>query len=82
MIIVDIFVPVLNKSYDFSINEKMPIALLTEEISEMVAQKEGCINIKHPESFVICNLSTKSILNSAHTLEEYGVENGSRLALI
>ena len=82
MITVDIYVPVVNKEYDFSINEKLPISLLVEEISEMIAQKEGCLTIDNPENFVLCKADTRTIMDASKTVEAYAVGNGSKLILV
>ncbi len=82
MITVDIYVPVINKVYDFSINEKLPISVLVEEISEMISQKEGCLTVKKPEGFVLCKAETKEIMNSALSVEAYGIGNGNKLILV
>jgi hypothetical protein len=82
MITVDIYVPIMNEVYDFSINEKLPISLLVEEISEMIAQKEGCLTVENPESFILCRADTKSIMDCEKTVEMYGVGNGSKLILV
>lgn len=82
MIIVDVFVPVVNKEYDFSINEKSQISLVIEELSEMIAQKEGFLTVKHPENFILCNAETKGIMDIKLTLESYGIGNGGRLIMI
>ena len=82
MITVDIYVPVVNKEYDFSINEKLPISLLVEEISEIIAQKEGCLTIEKPEAFLLCKADTKAIMDSSKTVEAYAVGNGSKLILV
>lgn len=82
MIIVDVFVPVVNKEYDFSINEKSAISLVIEEISEMIAQKEGFLTVRHPENFILCNAETNGIMDTKMTLESYGIGNGGRLILV
>lgn len=82
MIIVDVYVPVVNKNYDFSVNEKSKISFVIEEISEIIAQKEGCSTIKNPDSFILCNMGSQSILNPEKTLDAYGVGNGVRLMLV
>ena len=82
MIIVDIYVPVVNKVYDFSINEKLPVSVIVEELSEVIAQKEGCMTIEHPENFVLCHADTKSIMNADLTVESYGIGNGAKLILV
>ncbi|MDD6729106.1 MAG: glutamyl-tRNA amidotransferase [Eubacteriales bacterium] len=82
MVIVDVYVPVVNKNYDFSVNEKSKISFVIEEISEIIAQKEGCSTIKNPESFILCNAANNSILDPEKTLEAYGLGNGIRLMLV
>ena len=82
MIIVDIYVPVLNKEYDFSINEKLLVSLLLEEVSEMIAQKESCLTIEKPEGFVLCRADTKAIMDVNRTVEAYGIGNGGKLILV
>ena len=42
MILVDIKVPGVEQTYDFSLDENAPIALVMEEIVEMIGQKEHC----------------------------------------
>lgn len=81
MIIADVYVPVVNKNYDFSINEKTAIAMVLEEISEMIAQKEGCNTVVNPDGFILCNGDKETILNPEHTLEQYGIGNGAHLIL-
>lgn len=82
MIIVDVYVPVVNKNYDFSINEKSKISFVIEEISEIIAQKEGCSTIKNPESFLLCNSSDHTIFNPEKTVSSYSIGNGARLMLV
>ncbi|URW86931.1 hypothetical protein M5E86_05060 [Blautia wexlerae] len=43
MIIVDVIVPSIGRKYNFSLDEEMSVALLTEEIAEAICQKENCI---------------------------------------
>lgn len=82
MIIADIYVPVVNKNYDFSVNEKTVISMLLEEISEMIAQKEGCSTAVNPDDFMLCNGDNGVILNPEYTLNQYGIGNGAHLILV
>ena len=41
MILVDIYVPGANQTYDFNVDENAKIALLLEEISGMICQKRS-----------------------------------------
>ena len=40
MILVDIYVPGANQTYDFNLDENAKIELLLEEIAGMICQKE------------------------------------------
>ena len=40
MILVDIFVPAVDKTYNLSLNEHVALASVIEEIAEMIEQKE------------------------------------------
>ena len=40
MILVDVYVPSVDKTYDFQLSEKSKISIIIEEITEMVERKE------------------------------------------
>ena len=40
MVLVDICIVSIDKTYDFNLDEDTPISVLIEEIGEMVSQKE------------------------------------------
>ena len=41
MILVDIYVPSIGNTYDFQLDEEVPVGNVIEEISEMIGQKEA-----------------------------------------
>ena len=43
MILVDIYVPSVEQTYDFNIDENAPVSSVIEEVAAMVSQKEQCI---------------------------------------
>ena len=43
MVIIDVVVPSIGRKYNFSLDEEISVALLTEEIAEAICQKENCI---------------------------------------
>lgn len=82
MILVDITVPSVEHTYDFSLDENAPIALVMEEIVEMISQKEHCTIIGNREELLLCRYEGEIVLDRQSTLRECGVATGSRLLLI
>ena len=82
MILVDVFVPSVNQSYDFQLNEQIPVGSVIEEIAEMVGQKERCEIVGNIKELVLCDISTSYILNNQCTLQEEGIQTGKRLILV
>lgn len=82
MILVDIYVPAVNQTYDFSLDEHARISLLLEEISGMICQKEQCQLRGSVKELLLVSQSSRKILNSEKTLSYYRVKQGDRLMLV
>ncbi|MCR4640694.1 MAG: EsaB/YukD family protein [Lachnospiraceae bacterium] len=82
MILVDIFVPSVDKTYDFQLNEEIEIHTVLEEISEMIGQKEHSRITGRVDQLLLCNYRTGSILSTNITLKEAGIVNGDKLLLV
>lgn len=82
MILVDIYVPGVNQTYDFSLDENAKISLLLEEISGMVCQKEQCTLDGSVKELLMVSQSRKKILSPDLTLSQYGIVQGDRLMLV
>ncbi|MBR1629548.1 MAG: glutamyl-tRNA amidotransferase [Lachnospiraceae bacterium] len=82
MVLVDIFVPSVNQSYDFQLNETIPVGTVIEEIAEMVGQKEHCEIVGNVGELVLCDMSTSAVLNNDRSLQDEGVFTGKRLILV
>ena len=82
MILVDVMIPSIDKSYDFNVDENAQIALVMEEIVEMISQKEQCKIIGNKENLLLCQYAGQAILNKQMTLKEYGITNGYKLLLV
>ena len=82
MIIVDISVEAFNKDYDFKLDDTVTVSKITEEICEMLTQKEKSTPIQNSESLILCKSDTGSILPSGMTLKACNVVSGDRLMLI
>ena len=82
MILVDIYVPSVNRTYDFQLNEQIPICTLVDEISEMICQKEHSKIVGKTDELLLCVFETSRILNPQYSLEELGVKTGDKLLLV
>lgn len=82
MILVDIDVPGVNRSYDFNLDENTKISLLLEEISGMICQKEQCTLDGSVRELLLVSQSRKKILSPKLTLSDYNIVQGDRLMLV
>lgn len=81
MIMVDVYVPSLDKSFDFGIEPEASVAAVIEELVEMICQSEQC---PMPESgeFVLCCLDSRSVLSPQSAVDANGIQTGNRLLLV
>ena len=82
MVLVDVYVPSVNSTYDFQLDEEVKVELLIEEIGEMVCRREHCQLDGQMEKFLLCSMDNREIIPKHTTLMEYGVKTGARLMLI
>ena len=82
MIMVEIYVPLLQKSYDFSLDETVEIRILLEEIAEIICQKERWPRLESANKLLLCNCDTQQIYPADSTLRGAGTSSGSRLILV
>ncbi len=82
MVLVDIFVPSVDKEYDFQLSETAEISTVIEEISEMIGQKERTEIVGDINRLQLCHKERQCILDRNRTLAQCGVVTGSRLILV
>lgn len=82
MVGVDIFVPVLDKTYNFKLDEDVFVQVLLEEMVEMIGQKEQGEIYGSVHNTVLASVNTKSILSYNQTLKNSGVRTGDLLILV
>ncbi len=82
MILVDIYVPAVGNVYDFQLDEDERIAVIAEEIGELVGQKEHSRIVGDIGSLMLCSSDLKKILSKDMTLAEEGIQNGHSLILV
>ena len=82
MLHVEVFVPVLLSSYEFSINEHAKVTALIDEIVSVISIKEHREWEAKPEEMILANQDNSSILPSGKSLYQCKVKPGSRLILL
>ena len=82
MILVDIYVPSVDKEYDFSLNETVTVQTIIEEITEMIGRKEQTFLVGDIRDVNLCDKKNGTILPLENTLSDCGVRTGASLMLI
>ncbi len=80
MILVDIYVPSLDKTFDFRLDERASVESLTAEITEMIGSETGSPGKEG--GFYLCSMDQERILPGNSTPAQCGIRNGSRLMLV
>ena len=80
--IVDIYVPSVDKTYDFTLDENQEVSIIIEEIVEMISQKENCNISGNVKELLLIGLESSEIFDKNRTLNSYKICNGKRLILV
>ena len=82
MILTDIYVPALQETFDFELNENVPVGLLITQIAQILARRTGSVPGGEEASFLLGSFEKQDILDNSLTLAECGIRNGSRLLFV
>jgi hypothetical protein len=82
MVLVDIFVPAVDKTYNFSLNENTAIEGVILEITEMIEQKERTKLLGDKESLNLYTMRDSAVLPKTNTLSDCYVTSGSKLLMV
>ncbi len=82
MILVDIYIPSMDGSYDFMLDENVPVGQVIAEISEMVSKKVNGKPLEKREGFMMCSMDQRKTLDKNQTLYGNGIRDGNRLMLV
>lgn len=82
MILVEVYIPSLDETFDFRIDETAKVVNVVQEISEMMCKKYKTELNRKSEEFFLCSAEQRVILNGDSTLEDNGVVNGCRLFMV
>lgn len=81
MIITEIYVPALDKSYDFKINEDILTAFVIEEIVSVICQREQCSLSGNKGDIMLFKKENSQVLSMGLSLYENGIKTGDKLLL-
>lgn len=80
-VLVELYVPIIGKSYDVFIPNTSPMSQVTELLKKAAQELSGGRFIPTEES-AVCYRENGSVLNVNMTVYELGIHNGSKLMLI
>lgn len=81
MITVDVHVPYLSTTYDFNLDETVPIAALIDELTTTICLKERWTPPETIQDLSLFSLAQKRILSRTGSLYSEGIHTGQRLIL-
>lgn len=81
MILVDVYVPVVDATYDFMLDENIKIEEIVEEISGIIAKKMKNTT-EDAQYFSLYSMMQKRELDREETLYSSGIKDGNKLMLI
>ena len=82
MILIDIYMPVMNKKYNFQVDESALIGDVLFQIKDMICLQEQCIIAGNPDELMLWDKEKKIQLSLEATLEDYEIKTGSRFLLV
>ncbi len=82
MIISEIYVPILDKRYEFRLNEDVLVCWIIEEIVSVICQKEQFDLPEIKNKFLLYKSETMQILSNNLSLYENGINTGDLMVLV
>lgn len=82
MLRVEVCVPAINRTYEFVLNDRMPLPVVIEECAEVIASREHRMWAGSTDDLVLCDASSGVTLPREKTLHQCKVSPGSRLLLV
>lgn len=81
MIIVEIYVPYLDKKYEFKLNEDVAVSDVIDDICSVISEKEQISVAKGKDKMMLFNTDRGSVLSCEKSLYESNISNGDKLIL-
>ena len=73
MILVDVEVPVMGKTYDVQIDETVPVKEIAGQIRDMICLQEQCGILGGQENLTLWDVQRQQCLMGEHTAKEYEI---------
>ena len=80
--IVEVYVPTLDKEYEFLLDNDAVASVAADEITSVVCEKEQCELEGSAESLMLFHVQSGTKLIANLTLYENGISSGDRLILV
>lgn len=82
ILLVEVYAPAYDKSYDMRVEERTSIRQLMEEMTVLIGQKERNYMAGELEKLCLCSIERGEMLSREQCLQDYGIGNGYRFVLI
>lgn len=82
ILLVEVYAPAYDKSYDMRVEEQTSIRQLMEEMTVLIGQKERNHMAGDLEKLCLCSIERGEMLSWEQCLQDYGIGNGYQFVLI
>ena len=82
ILLVEVYAPAYDKSYDMRVEEQTSIRQLMEEMTVLIGQKERNHMAGELEKLCLCSIERGEMLSREQCLQDYGIGNGYQFILI
>ena len=82
ILLVEVYAPAYDKSYDMRVEEQTSIRQLMEEMTVLIGQKERNYMAGELEKLCLCSIERGEMLSREQCLQDYGIGNEYRFILI
>ena len=82
ILLVEVYAPAYDKSYDMRVEEQTSIRQLMEEMTVLIGQKERNHMAGELEKLCLCSIERGEMLSREQFLQDYGIGHGYQFVLI
>ena len=82
ILLVEVYAPAYDKSYDMRVEEQTSIRQLMEEMTVLIGQKERNYMAGELEKLCLCSIERGEMLSREQCLQDYGIGNGYQFVLL
>lgn len=82
MITIEIFSTQIDNSFDFVVDEHLPIREIAEDVVQMLDPRNAQQNETEGDGYAIYSRKIGAVLNMDNSLYDYGIKTGDRLYIV